>query len=135
MKNSNQISISNQVLISKKENSLKISMLKIQSQTSSQKTFFWFWYLSKSAFEHENDWKKKLIKILTLVFFDFFLSFILYTDESKKKKFEIALHQIEKNEIEKLILFLFRFLNDVETKYWITKLKTKTLIWILTKFS
>ena len=79
--------------------------------------------------------KKKLIKAPILIFFDFSLSFILYTDDSKKKRFEIAFHQIEKNDVEKSILFLSRSLNNAEIRYWVTKLKTEILIWVLTKFS
>ena len=52
-----------------------------------------------------------------------------------KKKYEIVLHQIEKNEIKKSILFLFKNLFDVEIKYWTTKLKIDVLIWAFIKFS
>ena len=60
--------------------------------------------------------EKKINQSVNFDFFYFFLSFILYTDDNKKN-FEIAFYQIEKNEIEKSILFLFRFLNDIKIKY------------------
>ena len=52
-----------------------------------------------------------------------------------KKKYEVVLHQVEKNEIKKSILFLFKNLFDVEIKYWATKLKIDVLIWAFIKFS
>ena len=134
MKNSNQISISNQILISKKKFIMNFNA-KNSVANSVAKNIFLILIFIKKCVRTWKRLKKKLIKISTLVFFDFFLSFILYTDGSKKKKFKIAFHQIEKNEIEKSILFLFRFLNDAETRYWTTKLKIKIWIWILTKFS
>ena len=55
--------------------------------------------------------------IFTLNFFDIFKSFILYVNESKKKGFEVILHQINKNGIERPILFLFKSLTNAEKNY------------------
>lgn len=52
-----------------------------------------------------------------LVYLDFSKPFILYVDDNKKKGFEIAIHQIDKNEIERPILFFSRDLTNVETRY------------------
>ena len=68
-------------------------------------------------------------------FSDFFRSFILYVDESKKKEFEVTLHQINKNGVKRSILFLFRSLTSAEKNYWATKLKATTLVWAFIKLS
>jgi hypothetical protein len=85
-----------------------------------------------------NAWKelkKQLCNAIIKVFSNFSRLFILYVDESKKRNFEIALHQIEKNDVERFILFLFKSLIEVESRYWATKLETTTLVWALTKLS
>ena len=79
--------------------------------------------------------KKKFCSVFILIYSNFDLLFILYVNENKKKNFEIVLHQVEKNEIERFIFFLSRDLFDAKTKYWITKLKTNVLIWALIKLS
>jgi hypothetical protein len=83
-----------------------------------------------------NAWKKlkkQLCNAIIKVFSNFSKSFILYVDENKKRDFEIVLHQIEKNEVKRFIFFLFKNLIEVEFKYWTTKLKTTTFVWIFTK--
>ena len=87
----------------------------------------------EKCFQIWKNLKKILITTFTLNFFDFFRSFILYVNESKKKKFEVILHQINKNGIKKSILFLFKSLTSAEENYWSIKSKTATLIWALTK--
>jgi hypothetical protein len=85
-----------------------------------------------------NAWKelkKQLCNAIIRVFSNFSRFFILYVDESKERSFEIALHQIEKNDVERFILFLFKSLIEVESRYWATKLETTTLVWALTKLS
>ena len=49
--------------------------------------------------------KKKLCFVFILIYSNFDLFFILYVNENKKKDFEIVLHQIEKNKIERFIFF------------------------------
>ena len=61
--------------------------------------------------------KTILCIVLTLVYFDFFKSFILYVDDSKKKEFETIIHQVNKKNVEKSILFLSKDLSDAKTKY------------------
>ena len=68
------------------------------------------------------------MKTFTLAFFNFFEPFILYVNGNKKRKYEIALHQKNKNENEKSILFLSRSLSDAENRYWATKLKTEIFV-------
>jgi hypothetical protein len=78
-----------------------------------------------------NAWKKlkkQLCNAIIKVFSNFSRSFILYVDESKKRNFEIAFHQIEKNDVKRFILFLFKNFIEVEFKYWATKLETATLV-------
>ena len=89
--------------------------------------------LTKKCFQSWDELKKALIIAFTLTFSDFSLPFKLYVDESKKRRFEIALHQIDKNEVKRSILYLSKCLTDAETRYWTIELKTETLIWILTK--
>jgi hypothetical protein len=85
-----------------------------------------------------NAWKelkKQLCNAIIKVFSNFSRFFILYVDESKERNFEIVLHQIEKNDVKRFILFLFKSFSEVESKYWATKLKTTTFVWALTKLS
>ena len=77
--------------------------------------------------------KKALCDALILIYLDFNKLFILYVNESKEKKYKIAMHQLNKDEVKKFVLFLSRDLNDAKIKYWTTKLKIETLIWILIK--
>ena len=83
-------------------------------------------------------WKKfKIILciVLALVYFDFSKSFILYVDDSKKKKFETTIYQVNKESVEKSILVLSKDLSDAKTRYWTIELKIDALIWILIKLS
>jgi predicted XRE-type DNA-binding protein len=85
-----------------------------------------------------NAWKelkKQLCNAIIKIFWNFSRFFILYVDESKKRSFKIVLHQIEKNDVKRFILFLFKSLIEVESRYWATKLKTTTFVWALTKLS
>jgi hypothetical protein len=85
-----------------------------------------------------NAWKelkKQFCNAIIKVFSNFSRLFILYVDESKKQDFEIVLHQIEKNDVKRFILFLFKSLIEVESRYWATKLETTTFVWVLTKLS
>ena len=77
--------------------------------------------------------KTALCIAFTLIYFDFFKSFILYVDDSKKKEFETAIHQVNKEDVERSILFLSRDLSDAKTRYWATELKIDALIWALIK--
>ena len=61
--------------------------------------------------------KDKLCNVLTLTFSNFNHLFILYINENKEKKYEIAFYQIEINEIKRFILFLFQDLNDIKIRY------------------
>ena len=79
--------------------------------------------------------KTTLCIALILVYFDFFKSFILYVDDSKKKEFETAIHQVNKEDVERSILFLSRDLSDAKTRYWAIELKIDALIWALIKLS
>ena len=79
--------------------------------------------------------KTTLCIAFILVYFDFFKSFILYVDDSKKKEFETIIHQVNKKDVEKSILFLSRDLSDAKTRYWATELKIDALIWVLIKLS
>ncbi len=83
-----------------------------------------------------NAWKKlkkQLCNAIIKIFSNFSRSFILYVDENKERNFEIVLHQIEKNDVKRSILFLSKNLTEVEFRYWARKLKTATLIWIFIK--
>jgi hypothetical protein len=83
-----------------------------------------------------NAWKKlkkQFCNAIIKVFSNFSRSFILYVDKSKKRNFEIILHQIKKNDVERSILFLFKSFIEVEFKYWTTKLKTTTFVWAFIK--
>jgi hypothetical protein len=85
-----------------------------------------------------NAWKelkKQLCNAILRVFSNFSRFFILYVDERKKRNFEIVLHQIEKNDVKRFILFPFKSLIEVESRYWATKLETTTFVWVLTKLS
>lgn len=79
--------------------------------------------------------KKALCDAFILTYFNFNKFFILYINENKKKEYEATIHQINKNDVKKSMLFISRDLIDVETKYWAIKLETKTFIWVLTKLS
>ena len=79
--------------------------------------------------------KTTLCIAFILVYFDFFKSFILYVDDSKKKEFETAIHQMNKKDVKKSILFLSKDLSDAKIKYWATELKIDVLIWALIKLS
>lgn len=61
--------------------------------------------------------KNRLMTALIRVYSNFFKSFIIYTNNSKEREYDSALHQIEVNEIEKLILFLFKRLSTAEWNY------------------
>ena len=61
--------------------------------------------LTKNCFKFWNFFKKIFIIFEILTFFDFSESFILYYDESKERKYNIIVHQIEKNEIKRSIFF------------------------------
>ena len=83
-------------------------------------------------------WKKlktTLCIALILIYFDFFKSFILYVDDNKKKEFETAVHQVNKEDVKRSILFLSRDLSDAKTRYWAIELKIDALIWALIKLS
>jgi hypothetical protein len=77
--------------------------------------------------------KKQLCNAIIRVFSNFSRSFILYVDESKERSFEIVLHQIEKNEVKRSILFLSKSLTEVEFRYWATKLETTAFVWAFIK--
>jgi hypothetical protein len=60
-----------------------------------------------------NAWKKlkkQLCNAIIRVFSNFSRSFILYVDENKERDFEIVLHQIEKNDVKRFILFFLKIL-------------------------
>ena len=78
--------------------------------------------------------KKTLIDFSIFAFSNFSKSFILYIDENKKWSFEMTIHQLNKNGIEKFILFFSKCLLNAKTKYWSTELKTAVFVWTLTKF-
>jgi hypothetical protein len=62
-----------------------------------------------------NAWKelkKQLCNAIIKIFSKFSRFFILYVDENKKRNFEIAFHQIEKNDVKRFILFFF------QKSYW-----------------
>jgi hypothetical protein len=85
-----------------------------------------------------NAWKKlkkQLCNAIIKDFSNFSTFFILYVDESKERDFEIALHQIEKNDVKRFILFLSKNLIEVEFRYWATKLKTTAFVWAFIKLS
>ena len=50
-----------------------------------------------------------------------------------KKNHDVVLHQINVDDIEKSILYISRDLSNAKTKYWVTKLKVETLMWVLIK--
>ena len=110
------------------------SETKNSAANSATKNVFLILIFTKKCVRAWKRLKKKLIKTSILIFFDFFCS-LFYIQMAVKKKFKIALHQIEKDDVEKSILFLFQSLNDVEIRYEITKLKAEILIWTLIKFS
>jgi hypothetical protein len=85
-----------------------------------------------------NAWKelkKQLCNAIIRVFSNFSRFFILYVDDNKERSFEVALHQIEANEIKRSILFFFKSLIETEFKYWATELKTTALVWAFIKLS
>ena len=110
----------------------KIKLIIEKFSTDSNNRVF---ILIKKCFQSWNELKKALIIVSTLAFSDFFLSFKLYVNESKKRRFEIALHQIEKNEIKRSIFYFSKCFSNVEIRYWTIELKAETLVWILTKLS
>ena len=61
--------------------------------------------------------KKTLIDFSILTFSDFIKSFILYMNESKEWNFKITIHQLNKNDVEKLILFFSKCLSDAKNNY------------------
>ena len=74
----------------------------------------------KSSFECSQAWerlKAALISTFTLTFSDFKRFFIFYVDDSKKRDYEVTLHQKNKNEEKKSILFLSKSLFSIETRY------------------
>ena len=72
--------------------------------------------------------KKVLCETSILTHFDFSKFFILYVDESKEKNYETAIHQINRNEKKRSILFLSRDLNDAKIWYWATELKADAFV-------
>ena len=88
------------------------------------------WNRCKSAFEEIND---TLCKALTLAFLDFAKLLILYTDGSKARGYGAALHQLDKEGLERPILFLSKSLSPAEKNYWPTELETSALVWALQK--
>jgi hypothetical protein len=83
-----------------------------------------------------NAWKKlkkQFCNAIIRVFSNFSRSFILYVDENKERNFEIVLHQIEKNDVKRSILFLSKNLTEVEFRYWATKLETAAFVWAFIK--
>ena len=88
--------------------------------------------LTKNYFKFWNFFKKIFIISEILTFFDFSKSFILYCDGSKKRKYDIIVHQMKKNEMKRSIFFFRCFIN-AKTNYWTIKLKTRILIWTLIK--
>jgi hypothetical protein len=83
-----------------------------------------------------NAWKKlkkQLCNAIIRIFSNFSRFFILYVDENKERNFEIILHQIEKNDVKRFILFFFKSLTEIEFKYWATKIKTITFVWAFIK--
>lgn len=79
--------------------------------------------------------KKKFCKTLTLMFFNFAFLFALYVNESKKREYDVIMHQIELNDEERSILFFFKYLTKVESRYWFIKLEMRTLVWAFNKLS
>ena len=117
---------------------LKINEL-IKSSKTNDKTFIKkksirIFVSIKKCLKVWKNFKKTLIESLILIFSDFIKSFILYTNENKKWNFEMTVHQLNKNDIEKLILFFLKCLSNAEIRYWFTKLKTAVLIWALIRF-
>ena len=90
--------------------------------------------LNKKCLKAWKNLKKTLIDFSILAFSDFIKSFILYTNESKEWNFEMTIHQLNKNDVEKFILFFSKCLSDAKNNYWFTKLKTAVLIWTLIRF-
>ena len=88
------------------------------------------WNQCKLAFEKI---KEKLYTAPILAFPDFLRPFILYTDGSKERDYEAALHQQDKNGAERPILFLSKSLSAAEKNYWPTELEMGALIWALQK--
>ena len=88
---------------------------------------------NQKALEAWETLKDRLCSAPTLAFPDFHQPFILYTDGSKEKGFGAALHQIDKEGMERPILFLSRDLSNAETRYWATELEAGALVWALTK--
>ena len=82
-----------------------------------------------------NIFKKKFCTTSILTYSNFFKSFILYVDDNKEKNYDATLHQIDNDDVKRLILFISRNLSNVETRYWVTELKVEALIWALTTLS
>ena len=72
---------------------------------------------------------------LHIEFFWFFQIIYSICEWKQKKKFEVTLHQINKNDIKKSILFLSKSLTSAKKSYWSIELKTAALIWTFTKLS
>ena len=72
--------------------------------------------------------KKVLCEISILTHLDFNKFFILYVDESKEKNYKTTIHQINRNEKKRSILFLSRDLNDAKIWYWATELKADAFV-------
>lgn len=77
--------------------------------------------------------KNCLMKTSTKAYLNFFRSFLLYIDESKKRDFEVTLHQMNANDVEHFIFFLSYWLTFARKNYWVIQLKCKALIWALHK--
>ena len=73
--------------------------------------------VDKQCHKTWNTLKEKLCSAFTLVFSNFHKSFILYTNESKEKNYDATLHQKEKNDVKRSILFLFKDLNSTKIRY------------------
>ena len=112
-----------------------INKIKLISEKSSANPFSRIFILIKKCFQLWNKLKKTLIIVFTLAFSDFFLLFKLYVNESKKRRFKIALHQIDKNEMKRSIFYFFKCFTNAKTRYWAIELKTETFVWTLTKLS
>ena len=72
---------------------------------------------SKKCLKIWKNLKKTLIDFSIFAFSNFSKSFILYIDENKKWNFEMTIHQLNKNDIEKFILFFLKCLSNAKTKY------------------
>lgn len=58
----------------------------------------------------------------------------MYTNENKKWNFEMTIHQLNKNDIEKFILFFSKCLSNAKNNYWFIELKTTIFVWTLIRF-